>query len=212
VNITFRVRGGTFFNGLLSGADIGWGTGDGLNEAVPYTLEFGVFNSICSASLEIEYSFGDELLVTDHLLFADNISVLLPLEESLLYGNPEFVDQGHPNGGTIRLDLTRLGTNLGRLGEYEFVDVRELLLDGELHVVSLDDHIVHGVRLEITGERGACNPADLAEPFGLLDLADINAFTAGFVAMEPIADLNADGLFDLSDIILFVESFTAGCP
>ncbi len=54
--------------------------------------------------------------------------------------------------------------------------------------------------------------ADVAGPFGILDLADINAFTAGFLAMDPIADLNADGLFDLGDINLFVESFTAGCP
>ena len=55
-------------------------------------------------------------------------------------------------------------------------------------------------------------PADLAEPFGLLDLADITAFATGFLAMDPIADLVADGLFDLSDINAFVTAFTAGCP
>ena len=27
-----------------------------------------------------------------------------------------------------------------------------------------------------------CNPADLAPPFGVLDLGDINAFTSGFLA------------------------------
>jgi len=54
--------------------------------------------------------------------------------------------------------------------------------------------------------------ADFASPLGTLDLADINAFTTGFVAMDPIADLNADGLFDLADINLFVSSFVAGCP
>jgi hypothetical protein len=57
----------------------------------------------------------------------------------------------------------------------------------------------------------ACALADLAEPFGLLDLADVTAFVAGFVAMSPIADLNADGLFDLADINLFVTSFLGGC-
>ncbi len=56
-----------------------------------------------------------------------------------------------------------------------------------------------------------CN-ADLAPPFGTLDLADINAFIAGFVAMDPIADLAADGLFDLADINLFVSSFVGECP
>ena len=55
-------------------------------------------------------------------------------------------------------------------------------------------------------------PADLAEPFGLLDLADITAFATGFLAMGPVADLVADGLFDLSDINAFVTAFTAGCP
>ncbi|MBZ0172236.1 MAG: hypothetical protein K8E66_07650, partial [Phycisphaerales bacterium] len=30
--------------------------------------------------------------------------------------------------------------------------------------------------------------------------------------MDPIADLTADGLFDPSDINLFVTAFLAGCP
>lgn len=55
-------------------------------------------------------------------------------------------------------------------------------------------------------------PADLAEPFGVLDLADIQVFIAGFVAQVPIADLNNDGIFDLTDVQVFVASFTAGCP
>ena len=59
---------------------------------------------------------------------------------------------------------------------------------------------------------GPCNSADLAEPFGLLDLADINAFVSGFVTQDPIADINPDGLFDLSDINAFVTAFVAGCP
>ncbi|USN97954.1 MAG: hypothetical protein H6810_07100 [Phycisphaeraceae bacterium] len=58
----------------------------------------------------------------------------------------------------------------------------------------------------------ACNAADLVPPFNLLDLADINAFVTGFVSLDPIADLNADGLFDLLDVNIFVGSFLAGCP
>lgn len=57
-----------------------------------------------------------------------------------------------------------------------------------------------------------CNAADLNEPFGTLDLSDINAFVAGFVAMEPAGDINGNGVFDLTDINLFVSAFTAGCP
>ena len=56
-------------------------------------------------------------------------------------------------------------------------------------------------------------PADLAAPFGILDLADISAFTAGFLAEQPLADLAEPiGVFDLTDISAFVNSFLAGCP
>ena len=57
-----------------------------------------------------------------------------------------------------------------------------------------------------------CNAADLADPRGLLDLADINAFVAGFTSDDLIADLDENGLLDLADIELFVQAFSAGCP
>ena len=56
-----------------------------------------------------------------------------------------------------------------------------------------------------------CNAADLAEPYGLLDLSDINAFAAAFLANDPLADLEPDGLFDLSDITTFINAFVQGC-
>lgn len=57
-----------------------------------------------------------------------------------------------------------------------------------------------------------CNPADIAEPFGVLDLADIQAFIAAFIAHDQLADLDANGIFDLTDLQTFVLDFTAGCP
>lgn len=59
---------------------------------------------------------------------------------------------------------------------------------------------------------GPCSPADLALPYNLLDLSDINAFLAAFVAGNAAADLTTDGLFDLADINAFVSAFAAGCP
>jgi len=59
---------------------------------------------------------------------------------------------------------------------------------------------------------GPCNPADLSEPFGILDLADITSFVSAFNAMDPSVDYNDDGVFDLQDIVTFVEAFNAGCP
>ncbi|USN98127.1 MAG: CRTAC1 family protein [Phycisphaeraceae bacterium] len=54
--------------------------------------------------------------------------------------------------------------------------------------------------------------ADVAPPFGLLDLADISAFIGAFLAHDPIADMNGDGLYDLADLSAFVGSFLSGCP
>ena len=58
----------------------------------------------------------------------------------------------------------------------------------------------------------ACNPADIAEPYEILDLADLSAFITAFTTGEGPADLTEDGLFDLADIAAFVDAFTAGCP
>tara|TARA_Y100001933_G_scaffold159482_1_gene157710 strand:+ start:69 stop:1373 length:1305 start_codon:yes stop_codon:yes gene_type:complete len=63
------------------------------------------------------------------------------------------------------------------------------------------------------GANPACNPADLAAPFGVLDLADVQAFVGGFLAQDAIADLAPPaGVFDLADVQVFVSAFNAGCP
>jgi hypothetical protein len=59
---------------------------------------------------------------------------------------------------------------------------------------------------------GPCNPADLVPFWGVLDLADVNAFVNGFVNQQPIADLNNDGIWDLQDIQIFINAFVSGCP
>lgn len=59
---------------------------------------------------------------------------------------------------------------------------------------------------------GPCNPADLAQPFGILDLQDINAFVNAFLSGDATADLNGDGINDLQDIGMFVDAFLHGCP
>lgn len=58
-----------------------------------------------------------------------------------------------------------------------------------------------------------CNPADVAEPLGQLDLADISAFVQAFLSGNPIADLEPPfGEFDLADLSAFITAFLAGCP
>ncbi|MBZ0171637.1 MAG: DNRLRE domain-containing protein [Phycisphaerales bacterium] len=67
--------------------------------------------------------------------------------------------------------------------------------------------------LTVTYTAGNPCPADLAAPFGVLDLADVQAFIAAFVAGDLLADLAPpEGVLDLADVQAFIASFIAGCP
>ncbi|MBZ0171803.1 MAG: hypothetical protein K8E66_05440 [Phycisphaerales bacterium] len=58
-----------------------------------------------------------------------------------------------------------------------------------------------------------CNAADIAEPYDLLDLADITAFINAFVNQLPAGDIaEPTGIWDLADITAFVNAFLSGCP
>jgi hypothetical protein len=57
-----------------------------------------------------------------------------------------------------------------------------------------------------------CNEADLAAPFGVLDLGDLQAFVGAFTSGDPLADLTGDSVLDLADLQAFVGAFLAGCP
>jgi len=57
-----------------------------------------------------------------------------------------------------------------------------------------------------------CVAADLVQPFGVLDGADVNAFITAFGGGESRADLNDDGVVDGADVNVFITQFGAGCP
>ncbi|MEM7755481.1 MAG: GC-type dockerin domain-anchored protein, partial [Planctomycetota bacterium] len=58
-----------------------------------------------------------------------------------------------------------------------------------------------------------CNVADLAEPFGVLDLTDVDAFISAFTTQDPASDIAAPfGVIDLTDVDAFIASFLSGCP
>ncbi len=60
---------------------------------------------------------------------------------------------------------------------------------------------------------GACNAADIAAPFGVLDLADVQAFIAAFTSGGSAADIAEPfGVLDLGDVQAFIAAFAAGCP
>ena len=58
-----------------------------------------------------------------------------------------------------------------------------------------------------------CSPADLAEPFGIVDIDDVDAFILAFLAGDAAADLVAPfGIVDIDDVDEFINLFLAGCP
>ena len=84
-------------------------------------------------------------------------------------------------------------------------DGRDDLVIGNLKV---------GISVHLTScpEPDPCGRADQAEPYTVLDLADLVAFVSAFVEGDARADITRDGLFDLSDLVGFVALFNAGCP
>ena len=65
----------------------------------------------------------------------------------------------------------------------------------------------------LTISSAGCSPADLAEPFDILDFSDVLAFLTAFANQDPAADLSAPlGTFDFSDVLAFITDFSAGCP
>lgn len=64
-----------------------------------------------------------------------------------------------------------------------------------------------------TNRPAGCNPADLAAPFGTLDIDDVLTFLAAFSNGDPLADLAPPmGSFDIDDVLTFLAAFGAGCP
>lgn len=67
--------------------------------------------------------------------------------------------------------------------------------------------------LSIMDGNGGCNAADLAEPFGVLDLDDVDAFIGAFLGGDAAADIAPPvGVIDLDDVDAFIGLFLGGCP
>ena len=90
-------------------------------------------------------------------------------------------------------------------------ETASVLLNLAINTLSLEGSGL--ISIVANADAAGCNQADLAEPFGVLDLADLQTFIAGFVASDPIADIAApEGVWDLADVQAFIASFNAGCP
>jgi hypothetical protein len=94
---------------------------------------------------------------------------------------------------------------------YEPVGVASVFPSDDVIVLS-DDYTDFAFGSDTVTIGFGCSDADLAEPWGVLDSADITAFVGAFLAEDPRVDLDANEILDLADIVGFVEAFNAGCP
>lgn len=125
---------------------------------------------------------------------------------------------------TVALDLADQGTIDAPISGLVSSDGETVTLSGSFAIDTTqvavegvaDIRLVGSATLVATGpapEPAGCNAADLVEPFGVLDLADIGAFVQAFTSQDPIADLAAPaGVFDLADLQAFIGAFVGGCP
>jgi hypothetical protein len=63
---------------------------------------------------------------------------------------------------------------------------------------------------DVTNDCSQC-PADITAD-GVLDIFDVLAFVEAYNALEPAADYTGDGNFDIFDVLEFVSAYNAGCP
>ncbi|MEM1185985.1 MAG: VCBS repeat-containing protein [Planctomycetota bacterium] len=98
------------------------------------------------------------------------------------------------------------------------VELADIDLDGDLDIMveSFSFSEASGINVFRNGcpDTGPmpCNVADLAPPFGLTDLADVDAFIPLFLAGDPSVDfVDPVGIIDLGDIDAFIDAFLAGC-
>jgi len=103
-------------------------------------------------------------------------------------------------------DLTALNAQIGLVATDDDFNIAADL-DGD-DDVDADDAAILDDLLDFP-----CTVADLEEPFGIIDLTDLDAFIRAFLASEPAADFAFPfGVIDLTDIDTFMVVFLAGCP
>lgn len=116
---------------------------------------------------------------------------------------------GRIDGGSNYLSQSELSAHFG-LGSAGTIDeLRVVWTNGDVTTMT---SIPVNQTLTVTAGGAPCL-ADLAEPMGVLDLADLQAFVGAFVAQGGTADLAPPfGVLDLADVQAFVGAFVAGCP
>ena len=119
-------------------------------------------------------------------------------------------------GDTVMTDLGELAVGFdfgGQTGVQVMNGVVDINDSDQIAFAAFLENGTIGVFIATPAGGPGCNPADIAEPFEVLDLADVQAFITAFQNQEDAADLAAPfGVWDLADLQSFVTAFNAGCP
>jgi len=126
------------------------------------------------------------------------------------------IDFSNIDPSNALLEINALSTNMGTLTLDAALRINTVTIPFEPGLVEIEFRFSpNRLGISATGEDPTadlvdiCSRADIAEPCGVLDLADITTFVSGFTTQEPISDFNGDGIFDLDDIVGFVTAFTS---
>ncbi len=127
---------------------------------------------------------------------------------SLLAANGGNGSRGFALNGVDHRDAS--GRSVSNAGDVNGDGIDDLLVgayDADPNDISVGQSYV------IFGRSLRCNPADLAEPFGALDITDAFEFLDAFIAMSSLADLAPPvNTLNFSDVLAFLTAFTNGCP
>lgn len=154
---------------------------------------------------KFDVSLGGITPVTEHDVIEVNGTV--QADGTIIVRNLNGFDlNDYPEGTSW--DVVRATEITGTFNRAVYIDGPDAFLDVE-YAYGVDGRDI----VRIVYVRRPCNPADIAEPVGVLDLSDIGAFINAFIAGDPLADIAEPfGILDLSDVNEFVSSFVSGCP
>ncbi len=188
------------------------------------------FNEDGTADLIVAHRGGDEL--TYFIGGSGGLSSETVLSATVAQGDLTLADVNHDGvqdlcyGGEsgrvlVRLGLAGPGAFTGEFSYFSAFSIRAMHIadfDGNGLPDFLTVHDVQqgedSVRVQLSlCDLVRCNRSDLAEPFGVLDVSDVNKFVGRFLEGSVEADVSRPYCaLDLADLGRFVGDFVAGCP
>lgn len=113
---------------------------------------------------------------------------------------------------TLEASSFRVGTQNGAVASQAQFDAVLSSVDAVHLPAEYGSEVIEVVSVDSVLLRGAC-VADLAAPFGVLNLFDVLAFLDLFNTQSPVADLAAPaGVLNLFDVLEYLGRYNDGCP